>query len=208
VASSETVVRFPATRPVDPEITAVGSCPHCGEPVAIRSRRTEADEVTVRLPDGLDRVLARTGEVTRRARAEREAERARITKLATYLAEQVTLFVDAMNKAGAKPTACVRIGGRVRHNDVPAWAVRHWRHEIRLVGSLPGMRHLYVAPDGRLYESGDDPGIAAVHGRSAVSAPVQLPQLLFDMGELGSRHAIERVIEGLAEIMKQAGATV
>ena len=217
VASDSAVVPFPGADPPDEagrRASHPPRCPVCGRPATADHPvppQVHSAPAAPRLPDGLASVLARTGQVSRRAREERAAEQGRIRELVGYLQEQVTLFSDAMQTAGSPPSVMVRVPsvrGRLARGNVATWAVRHWRGIAVVVGDVPRARHLYVGADGQLYESPDDPGESSAKDSAPVAERVDLAGLLLSMGEVDATHMVERVIHGLADLMKEAGATL
>lgn len=206
VTSPGTVVPFP---------TGESSCPVCGQPTpeGHPSVQVHVERVTgSRLPDGLATVLARTGHVSRQARAERAAEEARIDALAGYVAQQVALFLEAMAEASVQPKVAVRVGegraARLRGEHRRCFPIRHWRSHAPTMADVPRTRHLYVSADGTLFESPDDPGVAAAHDEVPTVQAIDLQRLLRSMGELDAMRSSERVINGLADLMKDNGVTL
>lgn len=187
------------------------SCPVCGRrdpghPVPPQVHRQERISL---LPEGLGSVLARTGEVSRRARAAREAEERRCTDLALYLTGQLESFNQAMEQAGVTAPGLVRVrrhGRRVRAVEHPAWSIRHWRSALD--NGLPRSRHLYLTPEGRCVESADDPGLATAWNAAPAGEFIELREVFLRMGSVDARQATQWVIAALADLMKEHGAAI
>lgn len=159
------------------------------------------------MPEGLADVLARTGEIARRAR-QAEADRlARVSAIAEHAHAQIESFAAAVRGSGTVGPVAVRVAGRGRRAAaVPTWPVLYWR--IEGFPHVSRSLHLFVDAEGRTYESAYEPGPFAVRGQAPPAEPVDVPALISQMAEVDARRYVGWLVAGLAEHLRATGAAL
>jgi hypothetical protein len=91
----------------------------------------------------------------------------------------------------------------IRRERLRTWPVPHWRCES--FPSTGRSLHLFVAPDGRLFEGQDDPWPLTALGEQVQAWPVDTSTIVGAMAEVDARRCAMQVVRGMAHLLWRSG---
>lgn len=104
-------------------------------------------------------------------------------------------------RGGHRPPVAPR--PRVRRERLHAWPILYWRCES--FPSAGRSLHLFVEPDGRMFEGRDDPWPLTSLGRQVRVWPVDAPAIVEAMAEVDARRCALHLVHGMAHLLWRAG---
>jgi hypothetical protein len=84
-----------------------------------------------------------------------------------------------------------------------AWPLLYWRCES--FPSAGRSLHLFVAPNGQMFEGREDPAPLTVLGRLVRVWPVDAPSIVEGMAEVDARRCALHLVDGMARLLWRAG---
>ena len=92
---------------------------------------------------------------------------------------------------------------KVRRERLHAWPILYWRCES--FPSAGRSLHLFVEPNGRMFEGRDDPWPLTSLGQQVRVWPVDAPTIVEAMAEVDARRCAVHLVHGMAHLLWRAG---